>query len=293
MKLKVWAEDLTQAENSGRRFKRVFSMTASNRSPFVSLDFKNLKHTQTYLVAVQRDGMVTVMEPTQPDSFTDWQTIDQWRIISPSPPRGEETSFKVRFDPNIVTVPYMNNMTNDDTILSLVVTSMDSVKIYRNQGTADRRFYQAVQLPTHPSLVRDVSWANGSVRGFDYIATGCKDGKIRIFALYTSKSGNHDDSESADGVGTPQEQATRTPQSGITTAIAGRTNTTSTRELPRANVSGLRHTVSEVACLQSGHWEVWQTKFSFEGTRSAPFKPPFLPLPCLLRPHSSLAPPLQ
>ena len=268
MKLKVWEEDLTQAEESGRRWKKIFGMTAPNRSPFVSLDFKTLKHTYTYLAAVQRDGMITVMEPNNPDSFNDWQVIDQWRIMTPPPPRGEETSFKIRFDPNTTCVPYMQNMINDDMLLSLVATSMDSVKIYRNQGSTDRRFYLAVQLPTHPSLIRDVTWANGSIRGFDYIATGCKDGKIRIFELRTSKAGDnkYDDSETTSGTGTPQAQPTRTPQSGITTAIAGRSGQAShTRDPPTGSTSGLHHTVSEIASLQSGHWEVWQTKFSFEG----------------------------
>jgi len=162
----------------------------------------------------------------------------------------------------------MNSMVNDSTVISLVVTAMDTVKVFRKLGKANPHFYLAAQIPTHPGLIRDVSWANGSIRGFDFIATGCKDGKIRVYALHTSRTDNNSNNNDSDpdlaNSSSTQVQSLGTPQSGITTAIAGRSNVAPTRD-PLANASGLSHTVTEVACLHSGHWEVWQVKFSFEG----------------------------
>src|SRR5438034_6597385 len=188
MKFKVWQEDVTQAPNSGRRFRNIFRLTSPVRTPYVSLDFRNID-LESWLALITRDGLLTVLEPVSPDTLADWQQIDQFRVCA-EPPRGEETSCKVQFHHDPVDITHALLPSWDSKSLSLVVAAMDTVNIYRTD--ANRRFYHAIELKGHGGLVRDVSWANGSVRGFDLVASGSKDGIVRVFEVYTTpaQSGN-------------------------------------------------------------------------------------------------------
>src|SRR5207244_3897093 len=81
--------------------------------------------------------------------------------------------------------------------LSLVVSGMQSVKIFRTRDTVTssfgaatraREFYLALDITTHNHLVRDVAWAPGNYRGYDMIATACQDGFVRVFRIDTPYS---------------------------------------------------------------------------------------------------------
>ncbi|KAL4903649.1 hypothetical protein BDW74DRAFT_37236 [Aspergillus multicolor] len=262
MKLKIWQEDVTQLPGTGRRFKNIFRLVAPQRHPFVSLDFRNID-LESWLAVITRDGFLMVMEPVSPDSLADWQTVDEFRVCA-APPRGEETSFKVQFhhDPTDITHSVLPSW--DRKSLSLVVAAMDSVKIFRTD--ANRRFYHAIELKGHGGLVRDISWANGSVRGYDLIASGCKDGFVRVFEVYTSLSSNNareSDRNHAHSSATSQSSRS-TAQSGIGSALASRVPMpTSSR--PATNDSQFKHTGKEVACIDSKHLDVWQVGFSYAG----------------------------
>ncbi|KAH8691371.1 putative nuclear pore protein [Talaromyces proteolyticus] len=261
MRLKIWQEDVTQPPNSGRRFKSIYRLTAPHRVPFVSLDFRNVD-LDTWLALITRDGYLMVMEPVMPDSLVEWQALDQFRVC-PAPQRGEETSFQVQFHHDAFDVTHPLMPEGDRKGLSLVVAAMNTVKIYRTD--ASRRFYHAIELTGHGGLVRDISWANGSVRGFDLIASGCKDGYVRIFEVYTSLSNsgahaNHRQSQAS--ALSPSQRAT--VQSGISSALANRAPTTSSHR-PAGGDTPFKHEFKEVACIDSRHLDVWQVQFSFAG----------------------------
>ncbi|KAJ5666834.1 hypothetical protein N7462_011243 [Penicillium macrosclerotiorum] len=263
MRLKIWQEDVTQPSNSGRRFRSVFRMTAPQRHPFVSLDFRNID-LESWLAVITRDGYLMVMEPVSPDSLADWQTLDQFRVC-PAPERGEETSFKVQFhhDPTDITHTLLPD--SDGKTLSLVVAAMDSVKVYRTGG--NRRFYHAIELNGHGGLVRDISWANGSVRGYDLIASGGKDGLIRIFEVYTTvvTQGSHTpNSRKAERRQQQPSSLRTTSQSGIGNALANRTPASVSNRQANED-SQFRHSFKQVACIDSKHLDVWQVEFSFAG----------------------------
>jgi nucleoporin SEH1 len=285
LRLRLWAEDPTQAPNSGRRFKLICQIHSNSRVPFVSLDLKNIDSVYTYLAVIDRQGLLSVYEPTNPDEFKEWSLVDQWQVCQPPPGRGQETSFKVRFDQNPATLPYINSLSDDNSMLSIVATAMNEVKIYRSVNAesngnldSDRSsrqlaFIEAAKLPIHPALIRDVQWAPFNVRGTDLIATACRDGCVRIYALDVSALGDNvktpgSANSATSGRYASQAQAQRsTPQSSLTTAIAGRnstsTNNTSTQGLPRfvqqrfqASLP-FKHTVTQVADLVNVHKDVW------------------------------------
>lgn len=262
MKFKIWQEDVTQPPNSGRRFRPIFRMMAPHRHPFVSLDFRNID-LDTWLALITRDGYLMVMEPVSPDSLADWQALDQFRVCAP-PQRGEETSFQVQFHHDPVDITHTLLPSWDRKSLSLVVAAMDTIKIYRTD--ANRRFYHAIELTGHGGLVRDISWANGSVRGYDLIASACKDGFVRIFEVYTSVSGNGSNNannrNSQTSAQSPSNRATA--QSGIGSALAHRAPA-SVSDRQASGDTQFKHSFKEVACIDSKHLDVWQVEFSYAG----------------------------
>lgn len=239
-------------------------MTAPHRLPFVSLDFRNID-LETWLALITRDGYLMVMEPVNPDNLSDWQAIDQFRVCT-APHRGEEASFKVQFhhDPTDIIHTLLPSWGRRS--LSLVVAAMDTVKVYRTD--ASRRFYHAIELTGHGGLVRDVSWANGSVRGYDLIASGSKDGYVRIFELYTSVAGT--DSQSVKSSRNSDTNSTQSPfmrpstQSGIGSALANRTPT-SVSDRPAMGDTPFKHSFKLAARIDSRHLDVWQVEFSYAG----------------------------
>ncbi|CEL01433.1 Putative Complex: the Seh1 protein from S. cerevisiae interacts with Nup84 [Aspergillus calidoustus] len=261
MKCKIWQEDVTQPPNSGRRFRTIFRMTAPQRHPFVSIDFRNID-LESWLAVITRDGFLRVMEPVSPDSLADWQTVDEFRVCT-APQRGEETSFKVQFhhDPTDITHSILPSW--DRKSLSLVVAAMDSIKVYRTD--ANRRFYHAIELTGHGGLVRDISWANGSVRGYDLIASGCKDGFVRVFEVHTSLASNNSRESDRNHTPSSASQSSRTTvQSGIGSALANRAPTSMTSRSTTGD-SQFKHFSKEVACIDSKHLDVWQVEFSYAG----------------------------
>lgn len=261
MKCKIWQEDVTQPPNSGRRFRSIFRMTAPYRHPFVSIDFRNID-LESWLAVITRDGFLMVMEPVSPDTLADWQPLDQFRVCT-APQRGEETSFKVQFHHDPTDITHSVLPSSDRKSLSLVVAAMDSVKVYRTD--ASRRFYHAIELSSHGGLVRDISWANGSVRGYDLIASGCKDGFIRIFEIYTSAADNEPHGSNGEQSRPSTQSSTRaTTQSGIGSALASRAPMSMASRSATGDAQ-FKHTYKEVACIDSKHLDVWQVGFSYAG----------------------------
>ncbi|PGH27981.1 hypothetical protein AJ80_00235 [Polytolypa hystricis UAMH7299] len=265
MKFKLWQEDVTQLPNSGRRFRNIFRLTSPVRTPYVSLDFRNID-LDSWLVLITRDGLLTVLEPANPDTLAEWQQIDQFRVCA-EPSRGEETSFKVQFQHDPVDITHTILPSWDRKSLSLVVAAMDTVKIYRTD--ANRRFYHAIELTGHTGLVRDISWANGSVRGCDLIASGSKDGVVKVFEVYTTLAGSSGNSTNGNGNRPLSSSTTQSPagrlatQSGIGSALANRSPVAMHRH--GGADTHFKHTFKEVASIDSTHLDVWQVEFSFAG----------------------------
>ncbi|KAL2267434.1 hypothetical protein VTJ83DRAFT_4711 [Remersonia thermophila] len=131
-------------------------------------------------------------QPTQPHQLPDGRRP---RLAT----RGEETSFRVRFDPNpeVCYTALRAGVPSD--ALGLVVAVMDRVRVYRTRDAVRsvlgvsavvKTFYLAAEIGASPGsplahrgLVRDVAWAPGNIRGYDIIATACQDGLVRVFRL--------------------------------------------------------------------------------------------------------------
>ncbi|ETS82641.1 hypothetical protein PFICI_04517 [Pestalotiopsis fici W106-1] len=294
-RFKLWAEDDTAAP--GRRFSaknnnpRAAFESRSNKSPYRSFSMKHNEETRyTYFAFLCADGRLSVHEGEEPENLADYSEVDEFQAL-PKPSRGEETCFKVRFDPNPEPCYKALRAGVPTDALSLVVAGMTTVKVFRSRdivassfgaATRAREFYQAIEIKGHRGLVRDVAWAPGNFRGHDMIATACQDGFVRVFRIDTPY--NKDDGRSwavADitgkdkaetagqaGPSTPaqnnnQPKGPQQAHSGIRAELdksgthAERSNT--------GQVGQINHTVRELSKLESHRSPVWRVGFDDDG----------------------------
>jgi len=319
-RFKLWAEDPSAAP--GRRFSNAVRTSSSSsrsagtadskpkaafetrnsRSPYRSFSMKHVEDTRhTYLALLSADGTLTVHENEQPENLADYTQLDEFSVCS-RPARGEETSFRVRFDPNPDVCYQALKAGVPGDALGLVVAAMDSVRIYRSRdtvsaslgvATATKEFYLAAEVPNHRGLVRDVAWAPGNIRGFDIIATACQDGFVRVFKLDTPTRSEAEDGEPELGGWSTSEltkkhdsRRTVDDESGISSAGGHRPGTSSS-ELQVRLTSGIRagldqsrsgterrtqpqpgqvkHVVTEISKLDSHRTPVWRVGFDDDG----------------------------
>ncbi|KAI1244113.1 hypothetical protein MGN70_013982 [Eutypa lata] len=204
-RFKLWAEDPSAAP--GRRFSsrgangKAAYESRSSRHPYRSFSIKHDEATRyTYFALLASDGHLSVHESEEPETIADYAKIDDFQACS-KPNRGEETCFKVRFDPNPEPCYTALRAGVPTDALSLVVAGMDAVKVFRTRDTVTssfgaatraREFYLAIEITGHKGLVRDVAWAPGNYRGYDMVATACQDGYVRVFRLDTPFSSDDD-----------------------------------------------------------------------------------------------------
>jgi len=262
--LRIWQENISETSNSGRRFKRIYEQPSASRVPYMSLDFKNIG-TETYLAAISRDGQLTVCEPIDHDDFSEWQIM--WQdYLCKTPSRTEETGFRVCWHHEKLPAWPAIIAGLDRKSLSLAVSIMDVVKVFRTDK--DREFYTAAELTGSRGLIRDISWSNGSMRGYDTIATASKDGYIRIYEVHTPGGNNAETSAEAvrdaeNSLHRASNASASRPRSGIGAGLAGGSRGGRIEEDNRPG-----KVVQEprlVAELSAHEGAVWRVNFSHMG----------------------------
>ena len=290
-RFKLWAEDPSAAP--GRRFSNRYKENAkaafehrSSRAPYRSFSMKHNEETRhTYLALLSADGRLIVFENEMSENLSDYVKLDEF-IVCNKPSRGEETCFRVRFDPNPDPCYTALRAGVPTDALSLVVSAMDSVKVYRTRdilttsygvGSVGKEFYVAAEITGHRGLVRDVAWAPGNIRGYDIIATACQDGFVRVMRIDTPfdpqdgkswaaselvKSDKHAvPAESFNGAAGASNQARHS--SGISHELSSR------RDIGDRRAAGqpghVKHTVKELAKLDSHRTPVWRVGFDDDG----------------------------
>ncbi|KAI0399532.1 WD40-repeat-containing domain protein [Xylaria palmicola] len=199
-RFKLWAEDPSAAP--GRRFSsragsgKAISEIRAGRYPFRSFSVKHDEVTRcTWFALLAADGHLSVYESEEPEMLSEYGRMDDFQACA-RPGRGEETCFRVRFDPNPEPCYAALRAGVPQDALGLVVSGLQTVKVFRTRSTFTtsfgatagvREFYLALEIPHH-HLVRDVAWAPGNYRGYDMIATACQDGLVRVFRVDTPYS---------------------------------------------------------------------------------------------------------
>jgi len=98
------------------------------------------------------------------------------------------------FDPNLEPCYNALRLGVPRDSLAVVVASMNRASLWRTKeishsvtlgSSTSKEFYLACRFDGHRSLVRDIAWAPGNIRGYDIVATACKDGFVRVFKVET------------------------------------------------------------------------------------------------------------
>ncbi|KAK5998678.1 Nuclear pore protein SEH1 [Cladobotryum mycophilum] len=270
---RLWAENPSAAP--GRRFCAARSVngrpafdTRSTRSPYRSFSMKHNEETrQTYLALLATDGRLTVYENDQPENLSEYTSIDEFTVCA-KPSRGEEVSFKVRFDPNPEPCYGALRAGVPSDALGLVVAGMNAVKVYRTReiasasygvSTMQKEFYLAVEITGHRGLVRDIAWAPGNIRGYDMIATACQDGYARVFRVEAPYNADDGKSWSAADLLKPDIHASKESP----TKEDGDRHPRTSRPLP--SPGQIKHTYREISKLDSHRTPVWRVGFDDDG----------------------------
>lgn len=263
---KLWQEDVTEVPMSGNRFKLITNLSSTTHAPFMSLDFKNIMQ-ETWLALITRDGLMTVYEPQDQSSLNEWTVLaERWVSDNDPPERQDEVGFKVVFHKEKLPCWTAIMAGLDRKSLSLAVAAMKSVYVFRTDKS--KRFFQVAKLEGARQIIRDVAWANGSMRGYDILATASKDGMIRIYELSTPSAEGPLASGTPSNLVVPEPVSPRpgprkNAPSGIGAGLAGASKPP---EISHDNEPGRIRQVSKLTDeLSNHHGAVWRVAFSQMG----------------------------
>ena len=286
-RFKLWVEDPTLAPGQGRRFnshsnKPVWELRSPSRVPYLSFSITHNTETRhTYLAIITRNATLTLFENDQPENLEAWVEIDSVNVCD-KPARGEEVAFKVAFDPNIEPCYAAIRQGVPRDSLAVVVASMNRASIWRTKeishqvtlgSSNSKEFYLAAELRGHRGLVRDVAWAPGNIRGFDVVATACKDGFVRVYQVETpGKEGrearSRDFSRVPERIVVPQRSAEnggRNTPSGIGAGLANARPAGSRAAENHGKEGEILHVAREVSKLDANRTPVWRVEFDTDG----------------------------
>ncbi|KAJ4360181.1 uncharacterized protein N0V89_000741 [Didymosphaeria variabile] len=264
---KLWQEDVTEVPMSGNRFKLITNLASQTNAPFMSLDFKNIMQ-ETWLALITRDGLLLVYEPTDQSNLNEWGIIAETWVCGNNPPeRQEEVGFKVAFHKEKLPCWTAILAGLDRKSLGLAVAAMNKVLVFRTDKT--KRFFKVAELEGARQIVRDVAWANGSMRGYDVLATASKDGAIRIYELSTPRSDKASTTgpltaTAVDTFSSPQMSKSRAP-SGIGAGLAGASKGSEPAQDYEQGPGRITQAVKLVDELNSHQGAVWRVAFSQMG----------------------------
>lgn len=265
---KLWQEDVTEVPMSGSRFKLITNISSQTNAPFMSLDFKNIMQ-ETWLALITRDGLLLVYEPVDQGTLNEWTLLAEHWVCADNPPeRQEEVGFKVVFHKEKLPCWTAIMAGLDRKSLGLAVAAMNTVHVFRTDKT--KRFYPVAELKGAKQIIRDVAWANGSMRGHDVIATASKDGAIRIYELSTphpdKSSGAAESSTSAaDPLSSPQPGKQRKNVSAISRGLNEAYKAPGSSQEHERSPGRIVQTVKLVDTLTDHHGAVWRVAFSQMG----------------------------
>ncbi|RYN42137.1 hypothetical protein AA0113_g8005 [Alternaria arborescens] len=263
---KIWQEDATEVAMSGNRFKLIYNLQSLTNAPFMSLDFKNIMQ-ETWLALITRDGYLTVYEPQDQSNLHEWTILaERWVSENNPPERQDEVGFKVVFHKE--KLPCWTAITAglDRKSLSLAVAAMKDVLIFRTDKA--KRFFQVAKLEGARQIIRDLAWANGSMRGYDILATASKDGAIRIYELRTQT----DDKSAAPGTASSSAPLSVSPRghrqnapSGIGAGLAGASKAPDASLENEQYPGRIKQKAEMTDELTNHHGAVWRVTFSQMG----------------------------
>lgn len=299
LSMRIWSQDASQAPMSGRRFKRATATPIKSEQlvPFVGVDVKTIDNN-TYIIVIDRQGLLSLHEPANPDEYHDWTLVDQLYVHTPPPNRGDHSSFRARFDPNVFPLPYTTSMSDDQGQLSIVVSAMNEVKLYRStadpdiiashtsspstpgfgRGASHRLLlFEVLRFQPVPSpqsslsatLVRDIAYCSGNIRGTDMIAVCSINGTVAVYEISLQAK----DSPRTNNSTLPSKQNQSRPtiqqqQSNLTSALhptAANPNASTQATSRAGHPFSYSHRITPISILSNVHVDAWSVQWDASG----------------------------
>jgi nucleoporin SEH1 len=259
---------------SGNRFKLITVLPSPTHAPFMSLDFKNIMQ-ETWLALITRDGYLMVYEPQDQSSLKDWTILaERWVSENNPPERQDEVGFKVVFHKEKLPCWTAIMAGLDRKAISLAVAAMKDVLIFRTDKA--KRFFQVAKLEGARQIIRDLAWANGSMRGYDILATASKDGAIRVYELSTPTSDKSpipaaSSTSMAQNI-SPRPGPSKAVPSGIGAGLAGASKAPDMSLETEQHPGRIRQVAKMTEELTAHHGAVWRVTFSQMGKSSCDYE---------------------
>ncbi|EGV61766.1 epoxide hydrolase, soluble (sEH) [Yamadazyma tenuis] len=178
--VKIWQEQPDELQGSGRRWMKLSTLAIESYGPIYDAVFAP-NHLGFKLGCVGSDGIFRIYESLDPSDLSNWTLTTEIPILSSQlPAKNLQSSFSIEWCPA--------KFSNSE---KFIVIALDQGFVYSSfadnksdeaDGDDDSIKYKKIgNLPEHNGLIRSVSWAPSMGRGYHLIATGCKDGYVRIF----------------------------------------------------------------------------------------------------------------
>lgn len=184
--VKIWQEQTDEMHGSGRRWAKLATLAIELYGPIYDVAFAPV-HLGLKLGCVGLDGIFRVYESVDPADLLAWALTAEVPLLSLQlPAKSLQSTFRVEWCP----AKFARSE-------KLVVAALDQGFIYEavddSEASAEleekTKYVRIGSLPEHNGLIRSVSWAPSMGRSYHLIATGCKDGVVRIFKAVEGEAG--------------------------------------------------------------------------------------------------------
>lgn len=221
--IKIWQELPSELHGSGRRWVKLATLAFESFGPIYDVVFAP-PHLGLKLGCVGSDGIVHIYESVEPSDLSIWCLSAEIPVLTLQlPAKSLQSSFCLEWCPAkfsklemlcvialdqgfIFSTSQDDDGSNDgdetgnaedqkvsreheiDQSGSRAPNSHAKEASTNNHHPTEKSKYTRIcNLPEHNGLIRSVSWAPSMGRSYHLIATGCKDGFIRIFKASESK----------------------------------------------------------------------------------------------------------
>lgn len=184
--VKIWQEQPDEMPGSGRRWLKLATLATESYGPIYDVCFAP-NHLGFKLGCVGSDGIFRIYESLGPNDLTAWVLTTEIAILNLLlPAKSLQSSFGVEWCPSKSTKTE-----------KFIVVALDQGFVYGSvqkessgEESASDKYVKICDLPEHNGLIRSVSWAPSMGRKYHLIATGCKDGFVRIFKATEQENGD-------------------------------------------------------------------------------------------------------
>lgn len=222
--VKIWQEMPDELHGSGRRWIKLVTLAVELYGPIYDVAFAP-PHLGLKLACVGSDGIVRIYELMEPSDLSVWNLTAEIPMLTLQlPAKSLQSSFCIEWCPTKFTKTekfvvialdqgFIYSSHSGDALGSetqqapkdgpLPLEVAESYSENKFSALSDNlelpaggvdpalstKFVKVCNLPEHNGLIRSVSWAPSMGRSYHLIATGCKDGSIRIFKAFESDLG--------------------------------------------------------------------------------------------------------